>query len=177
MAAMTVRLGDQWAVLLGKDSGYPAPIAFYVAHELGHVALNHLAVDRLIVDFEEVLPPTQTEDAEEKAADEFALELLTGDPRPMVLPEVPGRRSAIELARRAMGSAAALEIEPGILAQVYGYSTGDWATATAAMRHISGRAVPIWTVVNGVAGNQLDLDGLTEDATDFLEVLLGQLST
>ena len=177
MAAMTVRLGDQWAVLLGKDSGYPAPIAFYIAHELGHIALNHLAVDRLIVDFEEVRPTTQTEDAEEKAADEFALELLTGDLRPTVLPEVPGRRSAIELARRAMGSAAALEIEPGMLAQAFGYSTGDWATATAAMRHIYGRAVPIWTVVNGVAGNQLDLDGLTEDATDFLEVVLGQLST
>lgn len=177
MAAMTVRLGDRWVVLLGKDSGYPAPIAFYLAHELGHIALNHLAADRLIVDFEEVQPQTQADDEEERAADEFALELLTGDPRPTVLPDVPGRRSARELARVALGSADALQIEPGVLAQCFGYSTGEWATATAALTHIYARSIPTWTVVNGVASGQLNLEGLPEDATDFLEVVLGQPST
>lgn len=177
MAAMSVRLGDRRAVLLGKDSGYPAPIAFYVAHELGHIALNHLAADRLIVDFEELRPVTQADDEEENAADQFALELLTGEPRPTVLPDVPGRRSARELARVALGSADALHIEPGMLAQCFGYSTGEWATATRALTHIYARSIPTWTVVNAIARGQLELDRLPEDATDFLEVVLGQAPT
>lgn len=174
MAAMSVRLGDRCAVLLGKDSGYPAPIAFYIAHELGHLALAHLAADRLIVDLDDVNPTAQADDGEESAADEFALELLTGDRRPTVLPLVTGRRSARELARVALGSADALHIEPGTLAQCFGYSTGEWATATRALTHIYARSIPTWTVVNAVARTQLKLDRLPEDASDFLDVVLGQ---
>src|SRR5581483_6446298 len=37
MAAMTLRQSDRHAVLLAKDSTYPAHIAFYLGHELGHV--------------------------------------------------------------------------------------------------------------------------------------------
>lgn len=177
MAAMSVRLGDRCAVLLGKDSGYPAPIAFYIAHELGHLALAHLAADRLIVDLDDVNPTAQADDGEESAADEFALELLTGDRRPTVLPLVTGRRSARELARVALGSADALHIEPGTLAQCFGYSTGEWATATRALTHIYARSIPTWTVVNAVARRQLKLDRLPEDATDFLDVVLGQTAT
>jgi hypothetical protein len=52
MAAMAVRLADRCAILLGKDSMYPANISFFVAHELGHVALQHLEPGRAIVDLE-----------------------------------------------------------------------------------------------------------------------------
>lgn len=174
MAAMTVRLGDRWAVLLGKDSNYPAPIAFYLAHELGHIALNQLAADRLIVDFEEAQPSAEADDEEERAADEFALTLVTGDPRPIVLPAVSGRSSARELARVAVAAADSLAIEPGILAQCFGYSTGDWRTATGSLKHIYATRMPVWTEVNRIARGELRLHDLTPDAAEFLDAVLGQ---
>ncbi len=86
MAAMTVRVDDRCAILLGKDSMYPAQVAFYLAHELAHISLAHLASDPVIVDMEQAVPSLQDPDAEEGSADRFALELLTGDPQPVVLP-------------------------------------------------------------------------------------------
>lgn len=53
MAAMTLRHGDRHAVLLAKDSMYPAHVAFYLAHELGHAALGHLQPGHLVVDLED----------------------------------------------------------------------------------------------------------------------------
>ena len=44
MAAMTVHAASGNAILLAKDSGYPAQLAFYLAHELAHIALGHLQV-------------------------------------------------------------------------------------------------------------------------------------
>jgi len=52
MSAMSVRVGDRYAILLARDAVYPAPIAFYLAHELGHILLGHLAEGSAIVDME-----------------------------------------------------------------------------------------------------------------------------
>lgn len=103
-------VNDRSAILLGKDSMYPAQIAFYLAHELGHIALSHLTADRVIVDLEQQTPSLAEQDVEETAADRFALELLTGDARPTVLPP-EARYSARELARVALASAEELKVE------------------------------------------------------------------
>jgi hypothetical protein len=174
MAAMTVALGERWAVLLGKDSNYPAPVAFYLGHELGHIALGQVPMGRAIVDLEETNPRASSDDDEERSADEFALELLTGEPRPRVLPSSPGKVSARELARVATTSANALQIEPGILAQCFGYSTGLWPVATASLSHIYATAAPVWREVNSVARRELALDEVGLDAADFLDAVLGQ---
>ena len=65
MAAMTVRVGDRWAILLGRDSEYPAPIAFYLAHELGHIGLLHLSSGQAIIDFEPLTETLNADDEEE----------------------------------------------------------------------------------------------------------------
>lgn len=173
MAAMTARVGERSAVLLGKDSGYPASIAFYLAHELAHIALDHVAADRLIVDLEEANLGAQSDDPEEQAADEFALELLTGSPRLQVLPLLDRGYSARELGRVAVSSADTLHIEPGVLAQCFGYSTGNWRVATASLKHIYAAPSPVWVSVNRVARTQLSLDPISTDTAEFLEVILG----
>jgi hypothetical protein len=83
MHAMVVKNNDRFAILLGRDATYPAPIAFTLAHEIGHIALRHLEGSDAVVDMED---PAQAEaaDDEERAADGFALQLLTGDPRPQI---------------------------------------------------------------------------------------------
>lgn len=176
MVAMSVRVGGRNAILLGKDSLYPAQIAFYLAHELAHISLGHLAEESVIVDFESYPnpdPPASFPDPEEAAADAFALEVLTGDPEPLVLPAAAGG-GARSLARAALGAAADLRIEPGTLALCFGYSTGDWPTAIASLRYIYSSAKPVWREVNSIALRQLALPNLPDDTLFYLKNVLGE---
>ena len=172
MAAMTVQVKDRSVILLGKDSMYPAQIAFYLAHELGHIALSHLTADRVIVDLEPQTPGLDEEDLEEVAADRFALELLTGDPRPTVLPS-GARYSARELARVALASAEELKVEPGTLALCFGYSTNDWPTTNASLKRIYSSPKHVWNEVNNLAQTQLSMDRVPSDSIDYVNALLG----
>jgi hypothetical protein len=175
MAAMTVRIDNRCAILLGKDSMYPAQIAFYLAHELAHISLAHLTKDPVIVDLEQTTPSLDDGDGEEDSADRFALELLTGDSRPVVLPSGP-HYSARELARVALNSADKLHVEPGTLALCFGYTTKDWATANASMEHIYSSAKPVWNEVNNIAQTQLALERIPDDALDYVKAVLGSES-
>jgi hypothetical protein len=173
MAAMTVKVGSRSAILLGKDSSYPANIAFYLAHELGHVALNHIPADGQIVDLEDEVPSPGAGDGEERDADAFALELLTGDPAPTVLPSGPGWAHGRALAQAALQAAPTLQIEPGTLALCFGHSTGDWRTTNAALGQIYSDPQPVWTYVNAIAHQQLVSADLSLDALDFLDAVMG----
>lgn len=173
MAAMTVNVGGRSAVLLGKDASYPAPVAFYLAHELGHIALGHVAADRQIVDLEDETPASDAEDQEERDADAYALELLTGDPAPIVLPIGPGWAHGRALAKAALDAAEELRIEPGTLALCFGHSTGDWQTANAALVHVYSEARPVWGYVNTIASKQLESADLSLEAREFLDAVLG----
>ena len=175
MAAMSVRVGDRSAILLGKDSNYTPHVAFYLAHELGHVALSHIGNELAIVDLEANRSREGETDFEEVSADRFALELLTGTPEPIVLP-YRKRYSARELGRVARNSSEGLGIEPGTLALCFGYSTNDWATANASMRYIYGRGTPVWQMVNNLARTQLLLDKLPDDSLNYLDAILGTIN-
>ena len=171
MTAMTVRTGRRWAIMLGKDSQYPAPVAFHLAHEIGHVALCHVSVGHVLVDFEHQNLHGPDGDTEERAADEYALELLTGEPTPQVLPS-QGTYTSAELAKIALRSAADLRIEPGTLALCFGYSTGDWATANAAVSRIYDAAKPVWLEVNGLAEAQMHFDSLPDELAEYATAVL-----
>ncbi len=170
MAAMAVRVTDRNAIMLGKDAMYPPHIAFYLAHELGHIALGHLARSPVLVDLDHP-GLSSADDLEEVAADRFALELLTGFPDLRVLPR--SGHSAAELARVALESSSELRIEPGTLALCFGYSTKRWPTANAALRRIYSTRHPVWDAVNKLALNQLSLDLIPDDAGTYLKTVLG----
>lgn len=171
MAAMTVNTTSGNSILLAKDAGYPAQLAFYIAHELGHVSLGHLREGDAIVDLDSNrLSPTN--DLEESAADEYALELLTGQSRLEVLPHAK-RYVAQQLADDAMNASSDLRVEPGTLALCFGYSTGNWRTAHAAMRRIYTEPKPVWWEVNGLARKQLQAEMINDDSRLYLETILG----
>jgi len=172
MVAMSVRAGDRSAILLAKDSMYPAQVAFYLAHEIAHIALGHLSRETAIVDLELDRPNFASSDEEERDADEFALEILTGSPSPRVLPEV-GHYNAPALADAVLRSAQALRIEPGTLALCFGYSTGNWAVANSSMQFIYGSAIPVWAEVNKLAIHELAIDEIPSDSRPFLLAVLG----
>ena len=52
MAAMAVRVGDRGAILLARDSEYPAQATFFIAHEIAHIVLRHIEAGRVLVDLE-----------------------------------------------------------------------------------------------------------------------------
>ena len=170
MAAMTVRLRERSFVFLGKDASYPAWVAFYLAHELGHVALAHVRPDQALVDLD-TGDQVVADDDEEAAADTWALELLTGRARPHVSAG-DENRSASELARVALAAAAELRIEPGTLALAFGYTTGDWGVANGSLKFIYDAPRPVWQVVNAYAGQQMNLDETPDDAADFVREVL-----
>jgi len=174
MSAMAVRVGGRTAIMLGRDSMYPPHIAFYLAHELAHIALGHLSHEPVVVDFDTTGLATSSDDPEEMEADRFALELLTGASQPKVLPRFQGY-SARELARVALDAAPQLSIEPGTLALCFGYSTGDWATANAAIQRIYSEPRPVWAEVNRVAAGQLTLDLIPDDSRHYLKAILGDV--
>ena len=173
MVAMCVRVGDRSAILLGKDSMYPAQIAFYLAHEVAHIALGHLSQDTAIVDLEPEQPVIAASDEEEKEADQFALQLLTGTANPRVLP-ASGSYNAPGLADAVLKSAGVLHIEPGTLALCFGYSTGNWAVVNSAMQFIYSSARPVWTEVNKLAVRELVLDQIPSDSRPYLNAVLGR---
>lgn len=172
MAAMTVLVDERPVILLAKDSRFPGQLAFYLAHEIGHVAMRHLPQGAVLVDMEQDVPAWESDDDEERRADAYALELLTGEPSPKV---VSGTRHANgpELARVSIAAATGLRIEPGTLALCFGYSTGRWTTAMSAMGRIYQGAQPLWREVNRLAEAQLLFDALPADSRDYLRAALG----
>ena len=170
---MAVSTGTRNAILLGKDSTYPAQVAFYLAHELGHIALGHLKYGHVLVDMDSQLT-SPVGDIEEAEADKFALELLTGQANLTVLP-FSKHYTARQLAGDALNISAERQIEPGTLALCFGYSSGDWPTAMAAMRHIYANPKPVWSEVNQIANRQLSIAGVSEDTATYISAVLGRL--
>jgi len=174
MSAMSVRIGDRYAILLARDAIYPASLAFHLAHELGHIFLHHLTDGQAIVDFDEVIGSTATADTEEGAADAYALEVLTG--RPAIDLQVEGGgRGARQLAAEAIRVGAKEHIEPGTIALAYGYATKHWNTANAALGHIYERPYDAWVAVNKVAKGHLRLDALPDESESYVRAVMGAL--
>ena len=81
MHAMAVAVGVRPAVFLARNSSYPAPTAFTLAHELGHIVLGHVAPSSALVELEDPASAA-TSDDQELAANRFALSLLTAHEQP-----------------------------------------------------------------------------------------------
>lgn len=172
MHAMTVRVGDQYAILLGARAAYPAQTAFIVAHELGHILAGHLSESSALLDVEDPLQITQR-DEEESEADAYALSLLTGYRNLSVFADAE-HYNATQVARAAIKAAASEGIDPGTLALCLAFSTGHWKASVGALKIIYGgpSSVDVGMFVNQVAQTQLRLSTL-DDRARYLSRILG----
>jgi len=175
MCAMAMRAESRHSILLGKDSNYPAPIAYYLAHEIGHVALGHLENTLAVVDLQDPLETEEGTDDEEKAADRFALELLTGKAELSVATETK-RFTASQLAQNLLETARSVRVEPGTLALCFGYSTKDWPKAQAAMSQIYSSKHPVWAEVNQIATREIDWATISDDFSFYIRAVMGGIS-
>jgi hypothetical protein len=172
MHAMSIGLRDRAVVLLAQRRSYTAPLAFDLAHELGHVMLGHLNNGAAIVDFDDPLVAPELDDDEERAADRFALELLTGQPEPRVETSI-AEFNATQLAAAVLDRAPDLGIDPGVLAMCAGYTTGRWNRAYGALKMIPPGVQDVASSVNALARRELDWSALGPDRQDYLLAILG----
>ncbi len=107
-------------------------------------------------------------DKEEKAANAFALELLTGNSELRVLPMGP-RRSARVLARAALQAGVHEQIDPGhiILNCAYQMGSDFFALANAALTHLEPHADAVVMVRPRMIAH-LDKTKLPEDIYEFI---------
>ena len=172
MHAMVVHVNGRFAILLGRDAGYPAPVAFSLAHELGHVMLGHLAGAPALVDLEDPVLATDSDEQEDEA-DRFALTLLTGAPEPDIRTNL-NHFNAPTLAAAVLDAAGRYAIEPGTLALCLAHRRHAWPVAMSAMKFIYSERKPAWREVNGIADGELDWDVLGEEAGHYLRnVMIG----
>lgn len=116
-------------VVLGFRSDSPPWLAFHLAHELAHIFLGHVGpTTSPLADAD--LDSVDGGD-EETQADKFACELLTGLSRPTAdaVSGLTGPRLAVQ--SKAIG--ARLDIDPGIVALVYGRNARRMGAAQNAL--------------------------------------------
>lgn len=174
MSAMSVRIGDRYAILLAHDARYPAAISFHLAHELGHIALGHIGDGESIVDISllDDRQASESPDVEETEADAYALELLTGIPNPQITISGNGK-NARELAQQSIRIGLERRIEPGTLALCYGHATGNWSTSTKALEYIYEGPFDVWRAINKIADEQFHWNSLSDESASFLQAVMG----
>lgn len=171
MHAMSVRHGERFAIILGLESKFEARIAFTLAHELAHVFLGHMRGASTLLDYQD--PFVVDSDDEERAADAFALEVLTGSSSPEIIPEIENF-NATQLANAAREAGAVHGIDPGIIALCVGHATKRWEAATGALK-VLGEKEDLAGAINAVANHHLEWDQMSMGSASYVEKMLGVL--
>jgi len=171
--ATTVR--ERPIVFTARKPTHSAQIAFYIAHELGHIALGHVKdgsaiIEALAFDAEETDDGVPV-DVEEAAADEFAFELLTGNPKFTVDGPLT-RGTADELAKTALQAGGQLQVDPGFLVLCFGRTTGRWPVAVAALKELKDQAGSVPRLINAALRGQLDMDLLSFDDQAYIDAVV-----
>lgn len=174
MHAMAVKSNERFAILLARDAQYPAPVAFDLAHELGHIVLGHLANAAALIDEGDPATRKTTDpvDDEEDEANRYALELLTGQAEPDIRMNL-SRFTGKQLSRAALATGRARRIEPGTLALCAAFQTEQWGAAMAALKDIYDSPKPVWREVNTLATRELDWLLVGVDSAEFLQDVMG----
>jgi hypothetical protein len=170
MHAMVIESGGRHAILLGRNASYPAPAAFTLAHEIGHISRDHIRGVLALIDVEDPAL-AKDQDAQETEADAFALSILTGSPAPEISTQFENF-NAPTLADAVLKAGPQYGIEPGTLALCVAYRQKNWPVAMSAMRFIYSEPKPVWQEVNGIAGSMLDWGAIGDEGSDFIRNLM-----
>jgi IrrE N-terminal-like domain len=141
---------------------------FDLAHELGHISLGHVTAESTVIDQK---IDAEADDEDERAANRFALELLTGDPECKIVP-AGHNLNANELASVVERFGKKHQIDPMHIALNYGHTQDRFPVANLALKIISNNTQPDQEILNTALIEALDLDELSEDENTFLQIHL-----
>ena len=160
-------VGERPVILLADPSDIPPWQAFHLAHELGHVALEHVSPGSAVLADGEL--DRVVEDDVETAANQFACETLTGMPK-LTFDAVFGM-TAPKLAAAATSYGEKNGVDPGVVTLIYGRCANRWGAAFEALKHLGLRHGAKDIIRNALA-SRLDWDELHESQQHFLEQLV-----
>lgn len=162
MVGLAIRLENRFAIVLSRKA-HPSELLFHLAHELGHIAKNHLSSDGFLLD--ETIG--KGKDADEKEADAYAIRLLNGAEIGYHATKSIGPSQLYQAAK-----AVSMEkrVDAGHILLNYGHTEGQFPLAKAALKLIEGESCGA-TVVNVKLFESLDAEAISEDQLALLHTV------
>ena len=174
MDGMVTAIDGRPVIFISKTTDLPAWVLFILAHEMGHIARGHLSLEQgaTIVD-EAVDEATGHVDGQEREANEYAIELLTGSVKTIQLVQMP--RNASILARSAQSYGQEHKIDPGhVLLNMARNSKvngrAPYALAQAALKQIE-KPGSASELCRQALRRHIDVEGLSDNSLQFLQGL------
>ena len=150
-----------------KPHGY---LLFDLAHELGHITLEHTKNGAWVVD--ETID-SDSDDEEERGANRFAMELLTGIPDCKIVP-VGRHLLQQQLVNASMRLGKSRKIDPLHIVLNYGHTSQQWAVASQAVKAIADNQPTDQHILVRSLLAALDLEAMAEDDIAALKRLMGE---
>lgn len=139
MNAAIFLLKEKPVIVLCMGYKSPARQLFYLAHEVGHLMLGHVKPGQSLVDQAIQMPTAEMgneKDEEERDADEFAVELLTGQKDQFFTAK--RNLTGFELAKSATQLGKSMQIDPAYIALNYAWNKNFMPVGNAAIKAIEG---------------------------------------
>ena len=170
MDGLSAVIGGRPVIVISKMNTQPAWLLFILAHELGHIALDHVSDGSVLVD-ERV--DKKSVDAEEQAANEYAGELLCGKPIKRFIAQ-DRWPNASELALQAQRLGKQYQIDPGHVVLNYADAMGKsfFPVGNAALRVLN-QSVDAVEMIKRNAAENLDWSALPSDEAEFVTRMTG----
>lgn len=176
MDGAALRVGPRPVIVIAKRQSSRAWLSFILAHEIGHLALGHIAPGSTLIDValhESATYATDSaQDADERAADEFALAALGGPDLAAAIASWSPRESAPGLAVAARQLGQRLGVEPGHIILRHAFESKRWADATNALRFLSEDFDPASRLLDQLR-TRLELERLGDDVQELVENVTG----
>jgi Zn-dependent peptidase ImmA (M78 family) len=155
---------------IGSGRKSAAWLAFVLAHELGHIAADHVTGGARIID--EKINPEDGENEQELEADRFAVELIYG--RAEAAYRFLGKPTPNKLAELAISAGVRDRVNPASVALNYAWLMNQegekvWGLATKAIQQLEGSTRSANEIISEYLNNQLNWESLSEDNREFLE--------
>jgi hypothetical protein len=171
-AAMNIK--GRPAIILSRNTTSKSWLSFILAHELGHIALGHIAEGTAIVDVKLTHEATQLADtdtdSQEEEANQFALTLLGGTLVPQEIDQWSPHLTSTEIALKSLEFQAAHHFPAGHIALRYGFKYKRWIDAQNALRFMPEDKDPEGALAS-LMKTQIDFDKLAEDSVDLISRL------
>ncbi|MCP5305262.1 MAG: ImmA/IrrE family metallo-endopeptidase [Chromatiaceae bacterium] len=167
MDGLAVVISGRPAIVLSKSTSFSAWMGFVLAHEMGHVACDHCADGEMIVDesLDETTYGDDTQDEQERQADNYAMALLAGGYDVSDL--IDHANSPEELARVAMETQRHEGIDAGHLILKFAYQTKEWPLAIATLKAVDTKGRAIADILEAMR-YELDADSVSKSSLAFL---------
>lgn len=167
MTGLAIREDGQFAIVLSKK-GHPANQLFYLAHELGHIANNHLVENGFIADSN--IGSNNTNDADEQEADAYAIRLLNGRAVKYTAQGIITSGKQLYIAAKAKSEEENVDI--GHIILNFGNTQGNFGLAHMALRRVEGSDNGA-DVINQAFFSSLNEELLSDDQLQLLKTATG----